>query len=285
MENSFDKDIQDPLQKGNSPVVPNRRRKPTSSPDGKPPTEKIKMDTKIEGHMTKQLEDMKKMICDIRKDQQAIRQSLEKKIDRIGDNIQEILETEIKALREHMTMEINSLTNRLGNVEDRLAQLETCNKENEFPVDNTVVVLGLKGDVHEDLNKKCSELLQNGMGLRIQHKRCKRMKSFNNKPGLVKIELNTKEDKISVLRAKAVLKHENDYKKVFVRSSQTHEERLIRYNAQTLLNAIPDGQNYRITAGGKIVKKDGNEQQQHQHQQQQQQQQQRDGRAAGAGHG
>ena len=44
---------------------------------------------------------------------------------------------------------------------------------------------------------------------------------------------------------------------MYVRSSQSHEERLIRLNFETLMKEIPAiGDSYRLTGSGRMVKKD-----------------------------
>ena len=85
--------------------------------------------------------------------------------------------------------------------------------------------------------------------------------SKTNKPGLVKMEFNTIDDKVAVLRAKQNLSVKGGkYERVYIRSSQTHEERLMRLNFDTLLKEIPAMKDtHRITGNGRLVKLDGND--------------------------
>lgn len=80
-----------------------------------------------------------------------------------------------------------------------------------------------------------------------------------NKPGLVKISFARVDQKIRVLRAKRKLGEISDYRSVFLRSSKSHTERLIELNARTILNEMPNGKDFRITANSRIVKKTDNE--------------------------
>ena len=82
-----------------------------------------------------------------------------------------------------------------------------------------------------------------------------RLKARYGKPGLVKISLSTLEEKKSVLREKRKLRDTQKYKSVFLRSSKTHTERLIELNARTILHELPQGNQFRITSNGRIVKK------------------------------
>ena len=96
------------------------------------------------------------------------------------------------------------------------------------------------------------------LGLRgIVPVRCIRLDSKSNKPGVVKVQLKTKQDKITILyEQKEQLKQIPRYKRVYIRSAQTHEERIMRLNMQTLLNDLPNGDDYRFTGNGRLVKKD-----------------------------
>ena len=76
------------------------------------------------------------------------------------------------------------------------------------------------------------------------------------KPPLLKIALETVEQKVDVLRAKESLKNTREFKNVYLRSSKTHTERILELNAKTLLSQLPNGNQYRVTANGRIVKKD-----------------------------
>ena len=69
---------------------------------------------------------------------------------------------------------------------------------------------------------------------------------------IVQCELRTTEEKIRCLRNK------NKMQKIsgsFVRSAKSHAERTNEQNLKTLLNIIPGGNDYKITANGKMMKK------------------------------
>ena len=85
--------------------------------------------------------------------------------------------------------------------------------------------------------------------------RAMRLKSKNRFPGLVKIELATESDKISVLHNKQNLADTREYKRVYLRSSKPHSERLADHNFRKLLQHISDGTNFRMTANWRIINK------------------------------
>ena len=71
------------------------------------------------------------------------------------------------------------------------------------------------------------------------------------------MEVETTAMKIDVLRNKHKLKdRQADFKHTYLRSSQSHCERLLNLNMRTILDELPEGNQYRITGNGRIVRKD-----------------------------
>ena len=68
-----------------------------------------------------------------------------------------------------------------------------------------------------------------------------------NRKGVFKIELCSKQDKIDVFCCKTSLKHSHEFQRVYLRLSMSHNERLLQLNFKTLLQEIPNGDEYRIT--------------------------------------
>ena len=54
-----------------------------------------------------------------------------------------------------------------------------------------------------------------------------------------------------------MLETKQGYKKVFIRGGKSHEERLIQNNIREVLTLLPQGQQYRFTGSGRLVKKNG----------------------------
>ena len=78
----------------------------------------------------------------------------------------------------------------------------------------------------------------------------------DKRPGVLKIQLPSKVDKIDVLRKKGKLKDSDEFNKVYIRSSKSHSDRLAELNMKTLLSEIPNGSTYRILGNGRVVKRD-----------------------------
>ena len=165
------------------------------------------------------------------------------------------VDNKIKGLRDSFDLDIGQLTARIELVENRVVQIE---KHFEFNPEVTVVIQGLTETPGENLQHKTESLVHNSLGKpEIPVVRSKRLTSRNGYPGLVKMEFRNLEDKKRVLRAKRSLKQVAGFERVYLRSSKTHVERLHELNTKLLLEELPNGHLYFITAHGKLVKKDG----------------------------
>ena len=190
--------------------------------------------------------------------------------------------TEFRNSLQNIQQQVTNLSQHVGNMgvritdcEERLARVEDnydekfaehehimnqlMSKEESFPVETTVVCTGLQQHQREDIHAKSQEMVEKGLGLEgMRVIRAMRMQSRTAKPGLVKICFSSKDDKIAALRNKRRLT-ENGYRGVFIRSSLSHTDRVIQQNMISLLRELPNGDNFRITAHGKLVKKTGRE--------------------------
>lgn len=68
----------------------------------------------------------------------------------------------------------------------------------------------------------------------------------------MKISFNNIQEKVQVLRKKHVLKDNEVYKRVYLKSSKSRAERLIEMNARALLRQLPNKDNFRVDAYGRI---------------------------------
>lgn len=195
-------------------------------------------DIKSEVHqLTTKVDDIKSDVHD-----------LNMKMDNIEPRV-EICEGRIAKLEDDMD-------GRVTEIETAVENLEFV--QEEYPVESTVVCIGLGEQVNENIGDRAETLVQHGLGLvNMQVTRAQRLNSRNGKAGIIKIELKSKEDKLLVLRSKSNLK-DTGYRGVYIRSSMSHTDRIMQQNFQIILNEIPNGEKFRITANGKVVKKDDN---------------------------
>ena len=118
-------------------------------------------------------------------------------------------------------------------------------------MDTTCVVTGLKYEFNENLLERCKDLLENGLKLdRIELANVVRTPMYEGKPGVVKMEFNSTNDKITVLQNKGRLKDNARFSRVFVRSSKSHEQRLLEKHTKELLGITGKGDDYYFNGSG-----------------------------------
>ena len=223
----------------------------------------VKIQSTLEEHkndMKKKLSDQSKALKDM---QTSLTIKIESEIKDMQTTLNTKIEKEIKGLETYIDQQVGQLSTRIGTIEGKLEILEA--KENEramFNYDDTLVAINLPQEPNENIELKADDLIRNGLkvhGVRIL--RAARLKGRDGKPGLTKIQLHSLDDKKKLLQAKSNLKQCPLYKKVFIRSSKSHEERLAETNFRTILSMIPRGTNFMLTSNGRIVNKTTNNQQ------------------------
>lgn len=73
------------------------------------------------------------------------------------------------------------------------------------------------------------------------------VRAQGTKPGLVRVGLQSVEEKVAVLRRKAKLKDHDRFQRMFVSSAKSHAERLLDLNFRTLLRETSFGKNFYLT--------------------------------------
>ena len=220
------------------------------------------------------------MQADLKKsvdEQQKFRQSIEQRLSNLEANINSKIAGECKAIREDMTMELvkvsdkiksveakvhelrNEVSEDIGQLRNRVSCLESGEKEAYNPA-RTIVATGVQYSRGEDIQKKAKELVDKVLKVKGQIVNVERTPIRDgNRPGIVKIEFKTKEEKIEALRAKGRLSSSQTHKSVYIRSAQSHEERLLHQNTRVLLKEMGAEQRFRITGSGRLVPKNPDE--------------------------
>ena len=153
-------------------------------------------------------------------------------------------------MKDFLTKELGGIHNDIDVLKHRMEGIE----RKPFDTERTVVISGLKPMPSTRDEEIVEEILQK-IGLsNLSIANVKRMNYRGRGPGLLKVELADEEQKIELLRAKMRFKDvEQD---TWIRSSQTHAERLNDINMRTLLTIIPGGEKWKITANGRLEEKD-----------------------------
>ena len=211
----------------------------------------VTLQTSFDAHK----EEIKKKLDEHKAD---FKKRIDKQSKDLQKSINEKIETEVKNLTKYIDQEIGTMVTRLEHVETRMKKLEEKQEQSEvFSYDTTVIISNLAVELNEDLPKKVDNLIKDGLRLHgIKFLRVLRLQSRNTKPGLVKVQLHSLEDKVKLLRAKQHLSQSEVYKKVFMRSSKSHAERVAEFNMKTLMATLPGlNKDYRLTGNGKLIPK------------------------------
>lgn len=176
-------------------------------------------------------------------------------------------ENKFKEAMDYVDKEVGAVAQRLNSVEEKVNKIDNFQmKSLEFDPVNTIIADNVPYDENETidiLKDKVTRMIRRDLAVNVPIVRVLRMKEgppkvtrfgMLKKPGLVKVQLNSVEDKVQILRQKQNIKNSPEFSKVFIRSSKPHAERLMEQNLRTILDLLPDGNEYFITGNGRLVK-------------------------------
>ena len=176
--------------------------------------------------------------------------------DTLSNKIQQSQNEMIKRINEMDTSfsrDISVINTRIDNVESQVQDMVAGDNYNP---DRTLVVTKLNEEPGSTVFDQAQALVRDGLGLATQVVRAKRLQGRNGNPGIVKVELPSLEKKVEALRRKPNLQSQRRYERVYVRSSQSHEERVAQSNLKVIVDAIPELRGrYRFAGNGRIVDK------------------------------
>ena len=235
----------------------------------KPHQKQAKMDTVVErtqlGHekgmadLFAELHSIKASMSQLRSEQSMMDHNLTSSIESLKKDIMQTINNRFDALSNRIDMETSQIVSRMDSLDSRISSLEKQVKlkvREPFDPEVTVVAFGVKYSPGEDSDSVAREIIHDAIGLsEIPIVRSHRFGSRDGRAGLLKIEFNSVEDKVQVLRNKQNLKSSDLYSRTFIRSSHSHAERLIELNFKTILNELPNGGSYHVTGNGRVVKK------------------------------
>ena len=217
------------------------------------------------------LDTVLKELKEIRSGQTKLKNSFENKIDELGKKLSKDLSEKCEELKTEFKKDMDAFNTRVDRVEERITQLEiqgtAANQSLSDPLENTnltIVATNVFQHPEEDPIETAKALVT-AMGRDNSNARiasqvtvsaAKRLPNRNQRgPSLLKISFLTLEEKKYILRNKSLLKNITGYERVFLRSSQSHMERLLHMNFRTVLDKLPWGKDNRLIASGRIVEK------------------------------
>ncbi len=192
----------------------------------------------------------------------ALKDTLTRHVDDEISNARVSVKAEAKAEMVHMLddklqgVDIKALSDNYKRMERELYELRSV-LDAPFNPDRSVVVYGMKIGVEHTIDTKVDWLLKVVLELDIIPKYYEKTEDrSDSRPGVIKIELKDKWDKIALLKAKRKCLDFDGAKSIVIKSCDSHDARVNKINARFLLSKIPDGKNYIVTAHGLIKQKD-----------------------------
>ena len=164
------------------------------------------------------------------------------------DTLKTTVNDSVKALAKR----VEKLETRVNNVEQTLTS-RNITYDPLSDTDVTVVATGIPCDpgTVENLQAKVDKIMQ-VLDCDAKVVASKRLPGRDGRPGIVKISFENLNQKINVLKAKQKLRQHRTLHPIFLRSSQTHAERLVKLNFEMLLNEFPNC-NLHVTSNGRLV--------------------------------
>ena len=198
----------------------------------------------------KEINDIKSKTCSTRTLKSEPDKSTASVLEKVG---------EVSLIVSDLTGKFNALRQeydlKVANIESRIICLETDGvPRKEYDIDTTCVITGWRNKTGENLVEECKTMLTK-LGVSKEVIRAKRVGNFDGKSGVVKMELSSLQDKIDVLNKKKELQHIEPYTKWFIRSSQSHEQRLLQQHTMELLELLGKKDDYYFNGSGKLIKK------------------------------
>ena len=237
-----------------SPATPlknskNKQLKPMNSSENQSETDNMDVD-------------VKKLLMELKAGQDSMKQSIEQRIKNLSEEMNKTLNDRLKDFRDEFIIEMAKFENRVELLEKKIQTAETGKVEvKDYDPEVTVVIQNLGYEPNENLESKIDDIFQCIGVTQDQIPIVKMLRLTQREHGrnpIVKVQLESKEDKIRLLSLKQHLKSEAKYRRVYIRSSLSHAERVAQMNVRTILEDLHIAEKYRFTGSGKMVPRNPN---------------------------
>ena len=175
------------------------------------------------------------------------------------------LEAKFKSVMDYVDGEIGRVCERIDGIENKLTEVVSIqSKAAEFDPENTIVAENMPFEADENLMQKVTDMIRRDLAINVPIVNVMRLKEGPPrhtrygtvlKPGLVKIQMKSVDDKVAVLREKKNITNSREFSQVFIHGSKTHGERMMEHNFKTILDLIPGADDYMMTGNGRLVKR------------------------------
>lgn len=274
-------DNQEPKTEVETTSEQEKRRRSSDGTTPKPQQKQVKMAANSpespegSGGMLDRMTVIAEAIDSLQTGQKSLQSTLDSKLDKFSKEFMSSIGDKFKAMKSDFDLElgkqqaqIDTMSRTVELIIKRLDKVETTDRaEPEFPREHehtanivndpelTIIATNITQLPNENIFDVATELIKS-VNDAVTVVDAARLRSRRiGRPGLVKISFSNLEEKKQVLREKRKLKEKDQYKTVFLRGSKSHTERILELNARTLLREMPNGNQFRITSNGRIVKK------------------------------
>ena len=156
---------------------------------------------------------------------------------------------------------IEKVTKLCEELRVEMTTLSDCSDDQLFNPERTVVATGLikaSGETNDTLRRTCKDIISLvDRDLESALTGVRRTGDNNGRPGIVQIAFRTTTHKLKLLQGKMKLRNSN-HSRVFLKSAQTHEGRLLEQNFKTLVESVPALQDQLlVNSTGKLVSRTG----------------------------
>ena len=222
-----------------------------------------------------------KTLKELKDGQHALQRTLESKIDQASQKIEKDFKKKLDDMADSLRLDFTQLSDTVTGLDTKVADINTelsgrlkvvedrvddmlrnqpsaVSRDGPFEPDYTVIITQLPVQPSEDDLLTCTnQLIQVSLELPgIEVVKVERTQSRGGKPGVVKVLLSSVQDKVDILKSKRKLKESEAHKRVYIHGSRTPAERILYNNMRAMLRELPNGQQYRISGNGKLVRKD-----------------------------
>ena len=168
------------------------------------------------------------------------------------------LQRELGNITVNGSIEGDTLEAVVSNTVDRVIIDKKVLTKKEFDYDLTIACPGVRYSPDEDLQQKAEQLVHEGLALPgVKVVRAMRTPYRNGRPGMVKIEFETIEAKKLVLGQSSRLQNWTVLGKVYIRGSQTHEQRTNTENWRTIIKGQGLENDYLVNKNGRVLPRPG----------------------------
>ena len=168
--------------------------------------------------LTRDIKTLTTICQEIKEAQLKCQTSVKQELTQSRREFEDIMKTKFDQLHRELNRDIQQVSSRVDTIE---LKVDMFSQNYWFSHDRMLVVSRLNIDTSRSEIDQAQALVRDGLGLDTPVVRAKRMAGRNGRPGLLKVELPSVDEKIEALRRKQNLRPRARYEHVYVRSFQT----------------------------------------------------------------